>query len=149
MADVNGRRAAAETVREGAKEASVEAVFRTDLLPELEAELAARGFRGDDEDAGESDDAHAHELVVRRDVLRASKIMQDRLLNHPKVEVHWKQNVTDVLDVERGDFPDVEPQSDGRVRVAGRAARYLERMLERESAQKAAAESAAASSAAV
>lgn len=37
----------------------------------------------------------------------------------------------------RVDFPDVEPQSDGRVRVAGRAARYLERMLERESASRA------------
>jgi hypothetical protein len=33
----------------------------------------------------------------------------------------------------RLDFPEVEPESDGRVRVAGRAARYLERMLEHES----------------
>jgi len=41
-------------------------------------------------------------LVVRRDVLRASKIMQDRVLANPKVEVLWKQNVTDVLDVEKG-----------------------------------------------
>jgi hypothetical protein len=32
----------------------------------------------------------------------------------------------------RVEFPDVEPESDGRVRVAGRAARYLERVLERE-----------------
>lgn len=32
----------------------------------------------------------------------------------------------------RLEFPDVEPESDGRVRVAGRAARYLERMRERE-----------------
>jgi hypothetical protein len=37
----------------------------------------------------------------------------------------------------RLDFPEVEPESDGRVRVAGRAARYLERMLERESASRA------------
>ncbi len=44
----------------------------------------------------------------------------------------------------RLDFPDVEPQSDGRVRVAGRAARYLERMLEHESAKKAAREAKAA-----
>ena len=29
----------------------------------------------------------------------------------------------------RLDFPEVEPESDGRVRVAGRAARYLEKML--------------------
>ena len=36
----------------------------------------------------------------------------------------------------RLDFPEVEPESDGRVRVAGRAARYLERMRERESASR-------------
>jgi len=45
----------------------------------------------------------------------------------------------------RVDFPDVEPQSDGRVRVAGRAARYLERMLERESASRAREEDSAES----
>ena len=58
-----GRRAAAETVREGAKEASVEAVFRTDLLPELEAELRERGFLGaveEVEDDGEAGDAAHH-----------------------------------------------------------------------------------------
>lgn len=33
----------------------------------------------------------------------------------------------------RVDLPEVEPERDGRVRVAGRAARYLERMLEHES----------------
>ena len=37
----------------------------------------------------------------------------------------------------RLDFPEVEPESDGRVRVAGRAARYLERMRERESTSRA------------
>lgn len=37
----------------------------------------------------------------------------------------------------RVDLPEVEPERDGRVRVAGRAARYLERMLERESASRA------------
>ena len=36
----------------------------------------------------------------------------------------------------RLDFPEVEPESDGRVRVAGRAARYLERMRERESTSR-------------
>jgi len=36
----------------------------------------------------------------------------------------------------RVDLPEVEPESDGRVKVAGRAARYLERMLEHESKRR-------------
>ncbi|MCC6682833.1 MAG: thioredoxin-disulfide reductase [Phycisphaeraceae bacterium] len=36
-------------------------------------------------------------LIVRRDVLRASKIMQDRVENNPKIEVLWNHNVVDVL----------------------------------------------------
>ncbi len=36
-------------------------------------------------------------LVHRRDELRASQIMQDRVLNHPKVQVHWNTVVTDVV----------------------------------------------------
>ena len=35
-------------------------------------------------------------LVHRRDELRASKVMQDRVLGHPKVRVHWNTVVTDV-----------------------------------------------------
>ncbi len=35
-------------------------------------------------------------VVHRRDELRASKIMQDRLLNNPKVEMAWNSVVTDV-----------------------------------------------------
>ena len=35
-------------------------------------------------------------LVHRRDSLRASKVMQDRVLGHPKVRVHWNTVVTDV-----------------------------------------------------
>ena len=38
-------------------------------------------------------------MVVRRDALRASKIMQKRVLENPKVEMLWNQNVTDVFDV--------------------------------------------------
>jgi thioredoxin reductase (NADPH) len=41
-------------------------------------------------------------MLVRRDQLRASKIMQDRALEHPKVTVHWHTEVVDVLDVEAG-----------------------------------------------
>ena len=41
-------------------------------------------------------------MVVRRDALRASKIMQQRALENPKIEVLWGQNVTDVFDVKKG-----------------------------------------------
>jgi thioredoxin reductase (NADPH) len=38
-------------------------------------------------------------LVHRRDSLRASAIMQQRALNHPKIEMVWNTVVTEVLDV--------------------------------------------------
>jgi thioredoxin reductase (NADPH) len=36
-------------------------------------------------------------LIVRRDAMRASKIMQDRVLANDKIEIHWHTSVTDVL----------------------------------------------------
>ena len=36
-------------------------------------------------------------LLVRRDELRASKIMQDRVIDNPKVQIHWNTEVLDVL----------------------------------------------------
>ena len=36
-------------------------------------------------------------LMVRRDVLRASKIMQERVLEHPKVTVEWNTEAVEVL----------------------------------------------------
>jgi thioredoxin reductase (NADPH) len=36
-------------------------------------------------------------MLVRRDVLRASKIMQERALNHPKIEMLWHTEVEEVL----------------------------------------------------
>ncbi len=36
-------------------------------------------------------------LVVRRDELRASKIMQARALNHPKIDILWNHEVLEVL----------------------------------------------------
>ncbi len=39
-------------------------------------------------------------LIHRRDSLRAEKIMQDRLFKHPKVQVMWNHEVTDVLGTE-------------------------------------------------
>src|SRR5579862_597619 len=41
-------------------------------------------------------------LVHRRDQLRASKIMQDRILRHEKIKPVWNSVVADVLDVEKG-----------------------------------------------
>ena len=62
LALLAGARASAEVIRDGAEEAVVEAVFRTQRLPELEAELAARGIEVED-----------HELVVRRSVARGGR----------------------------------------------------------------------------
>jgi thioredoxin reductase (NADPH) len=39
-------------------------------------------------------------LIHRRDSLRAEKIMQDRLFKHPKVQVVWDSEVTEVLGTE-------------------------------------------------
>ncbi len=47
-------------------------------------------------------------MVVRRDVLRASKIMQARALENPKIEMLWNTAVTDVLDVEAGKVTGLE-----------------------------------------
>jgi thioredoxin reductase (NADPH) len=41
-------------------------------------------------------------VIHRRDELRASKIMQERAMKHPKIEFFWNTVVTDVLDVEAG-----------------------------------------------
>ncbi|MEM6366036.1 MAG: FAD-dependent oxidoreductase, partial [Planctomycetota bacterium] len=36
-------------------------------------------------------------MIVRRDEMRASKVMQDRALNHPKIEMQWNSVVDEVL----------------------------------------------------
>lgn len=41
-------------------------------------------------------------LVHRRDSFRASKIMQERVLNNPKVEVVWNSEVADILGADVG-----------------------------------------------
>ncbi len=45
------------------------------------------------------DEAATIYMIVRRDEMRASKVMQDRALNHPKIEVLWNHVVSEV----RGD----------------------------------------------
>lgn len=42
-------------------------------------------------------------IIHRRDEFRASKIMADRVMNHPKVEVVWDSVVDEVLDVEKNE----------------------------------------------
>jgi len=42
-------------------------------------------------------------LIHRRNEFRASKIMSDRVLNHPKIEIHWDSVVEEVLDVSRNE----------------------------------------------
>lgn len=48
-------------------------------------------------------------LIHRRDTLRAEKIMQERLFDHPKIEVLWDNVVEEILGVEvgQGDAPGV------------------------------------------
>jgi DNA repair protein RecN (Recombination protein N) len=57
-----GSRASPQVVREGCDEAVVEAVFRTDHLPDLESSLDALGLVADE-----------HELVVQRSVQRGGR----------------------------------------------------------------------------
>jgi DNA repair protein RecN (Recombination protein N) len=57
-----GSRASPQVVREGCDEAVVEAVFRTDHLPDLESSLAALGLATDE-----------HELAVQRSVQRGGR----------------------------------------------------------------------------
>ena len=39
-------------------------------------------------------------LIHRRDSLRAEKVMQERLFRHPKIEVLWNHEITDVIGAE-------------------------------------------------
>lgn len=41
-------------------------------------------------------------LIVRKDTLRASKIMQQRVFGHHNIEVHWNTEVEEILGDEKG-----------------------------------------------
>ena len=41
-------------------------------------------------------------VVHRRDILRASKIMQDKALNHSKISFEWSTEISEIRDVEAG-----------------------------------------------
>jgi thioredoxin reductase (NADPH) len=47
-------------------------------------------------------------IIHRRDQLRASKIMQDRLYRNPKINFIWDSLVADVLDVNRGEVTGIK-----------------------------------------
>ncbi len=59
---LSGGRASPELIREGAEEAVVEAIFRTEALPTLEEELSARGLLVEE-----------HSVVLRRTVSRTGR----------------------------------------------------------------------------
>jgi thioredoxin reductase (NADPH) len=42
------------------------------------------------------DGAETIHMLIRRDEMRASKVMQDRAQNHPKIEIHWNTVVDEV-----------------------------------------------------
>lgn len=41
-------------------------------------------------------------IIHRRDEFRASKIMQERALNHPKIDVQWNKEVIDIIGTKEG-----------------------------------------------
>ncbi|MBW2268155.1 MAG: DNA repair protein RecN [Deltaproteobacteria bacterium] len=62
LALLAGGRGSADAIREGSDVADIEAVFRTDGLAELEAELMGRGLEGEE-----------HELIVQRSLARSGR----------------------------------------------------------------------------
>lgn len=50
-------------------------------------------------------------VIHRRDTLRASKIMQERAMKHPKIKFLWNAVVTEVLDVSKGTVTGVRIQN--------------------------------------
>ncbi|OGK26673.1 hypothetical protein A2954_01190 [Candidatus Roizmanbacteria bacterium RIFCSPLOWO2_01_FULL_37_12] len=56
-------------------------------------------------------------LVHRRDIFRASKIMQTRVLKDPKIEVHYNSVITDVIGENRVEA--IKLNSDSEIKVDG------------------------------
>jgi len=50
-------------------------------------------------------------IIHRRDQLRASKIMQDRLFRNPKIRFTWDSTVTDILDPKQTEVTGVQLQN--------------------------------------
>jgi thioredoxin reductase (NADPH) len=64
-------------------------------------------------------------IIVRRDVLRASKIMQDRATNNPKIEFMWESEVTEVLGDTNVSGIRVKNRKDGTDQVVNVSALFL------------------------
>ncbi len=64
-------------------------------------------------------------IIVRRDVLRASKIMQDRARNNPKIEFMWDSEVSEVLGDTNVSGIRVKNRKDGTERVVDVSALFL------------------------
>ncbi|MFT6145200.1 MAG: thioredoxin reductase (NADPH) [Myxococcota bacterium] len=64
-------------------------------------------------------------IIVRRDVLRASKIMQDRAMNNPKIEFIWDSEVTEVLGDTKVSGVRVKNRNDGTEQVVDVSALFL------------------------
>ena len=60
--------------------------------------------------------SHVH-LLVRRDILRASKAMQDRVFNHSGVTVHLNTEPIDVVGDARGSMSGIRLKSNGEERL--------------------------------
>lgn len=52
-------------------------------------------------------------LIHRRDKLRASKIMQERIFANPKIEVLWNRRIVEILDPSQGKVTGITTRSDG------------------------------------
>jgi thioredoxin reductase (NADPH) len=50
-------------------------------------------------------------IIHRRDQLRASKILQERAFNNPKIDFLWDSIVTDILDPDKGEVTGVKVQN--------------------------------------
>jgi len=55
-------------------------------------------------------------LIVRRNEMRASKIMQQRVKNTPNIEIHWNTQTEEILGDENG-VTGIQVSTDGKVKV--------------------------------
>lgn len=54
-------------------------------------------------------------LVVRRDEMRASKIMQERVMNNPKIKIHWNTETKEILGTDEVEGVEVINNKSGEI----------------------------------